>query len=232
MTDHYVYTHAKPDGTVFYVGKGKNRRAWNMKRVGNPHHAAIVAKYGESAISVAVYRVPDEGTALSLECEIIAEYRAMGVRLSNITLGGEGTSGRPMSEKTKAVLDVYRRMPRSAATIAKIVARQTGRVKSLTERANIAASLRGKKRPAHVIEALVKHNTGRPLPLSAKPSVLRCLEPIATKLPNGTRLMQGKSGTGRTVSIAGRKKSGSRLRATSAHNRSGRHSRSAPSGAT
>lgn len=33
MNNFYVYEHWRPDtGVCFYVGKGKEKRAWDMKR--------------------------------------------------------------------------------------------------------------------------------------------------------------------------------------------------------
>lgn len=95
----YVYTHARPGGGVFYVGKGSGRRAWDFspsRRRG--HHSNIIAKHGRSQIEVQVYPCASEDHALRLEVEMIAQFRAAGAVLVNLTDGGEGTAGRPMNE--------------------------------------------------------------------------------------------------------------------------------------
>jgi len=98
MTIRFAYIHCKPDGTPFYVGKGSLRRA---KYLGerNPHHKAVVAKYGAKNISKGWIECSNDETAFELEKGIIKCLRRMGVILTNFTDGGEG--GKNPTEETR-----------------------------------------------------------------------------------------------------------------------------------
>lgn len=99
----YVYTHARPDGSVFYVGKGSRRRAWDFSPSRRPvHHLNIVKKYGRDAISIQVIPCDSEEAAFALERQMIADLRAAEVALINRTDGGEGAAGRPINPKSAA----------------------------------------------------------------------------------------------------------------------------------
>ncbi len=93
----YVYTHAKPDGSIFYVGKGLKARVNKIQRPHNSYHTRIVEKYGVENIIIESKLCESERHALDLEVFIIRMYRRMGVKLTNATDGGEGTSGRVAS---------------------------------------------------------------------------------------------------------------------------------------
>lgn len=94
----YVYTHARPDGSVFYIGKGRGRRAWDLSPSRRSlHHRNITTKHGLDAIVVSILPVPTEDAAFSIERAMIADHLASGFHLTNFTKGGEGCSGRPVS---------------------------------------------------------------------------------------------------------------------------------------
>ena len=113
---YYVYEHIRLDNmTCFYVGKGKNDRAYEKGR--NKHHDAIASKFGYAVVIVGENL--SEKEAHNLEKEIIEEYvfelgygiDIKGFRnctdkfyLTNATFGGEGCSGRTVSEETKIKL--------------------------------------------------------------------------------------------------------------------------------
>lgn len=102
----YVYTHARPDGSVFYVGKGRGRRAWDFSPTRRTaHHRNIVEKYGLLAIRVEVYPAASEDDAFAEERRLIAELKASGIALINLTDGGEGVSGRLMTDASRAALE-------------------------------------------------------------------------------------------------------------------------------
>ena len=91
----YVYTHAKPDGTVFYVGKGCGRRANVLSKSARcVQHNRTVAKYGrENIIVQKVDEGLSESAAGTLESALIAAYREAGYDLANVTDGGGGVAG-------------------------------------------------------------------------------------------------------------------------------------------
>jgi hypothetical protein len=103
--NYYVYEHIRNDNnTVFYIGKGRGRRAYSPRR--NPHHDRIVNKYGFT-INIVKDNL-SESEAFELEQELIKDYvfnKGYGIdiegfrkpnsiyQLTNHTFGGDGSSG-------------------------------------------------------------------------------------------------------------------------------------------
>jgi len=102
----YVYEHWRPDtGTVFYVGKGKERRAWDSLQGRNRWHKAIQKHLVSLGLEFEVRIVVDgltEREAFAEEIRRIAEHRLAGAKLCNLSDGGEGPSGRKHTEEWKA----------------------------------------------------------------------------------------------------------------------------------
>lgn len=94
----YVYLHKKPDGTVFYVGKGKGRRAWSRQNR-NIHWHRTVNKHGGYSVEI-LEDCLCEDEALCLEVETIDTFGLDN--LTNLALGGSGVSGMVHSEETRA----------------------------------------------------------------------------------------------------------------------------------
>jgi len=93
-SDFYVYEHIRKDtGEVFYVGKGRAKRAYFAnKYCRSVWWQKIVKKAG--GFDVNFYAVDlTEDAAFQLERDLIAQYRASGVKLCNQTDGGDGISG-------------------------------------------------------------------------------------------------------------------------------------------
>jgi len=104
---YYAYLHAKP-GTedasgIFYVGKGKGKRAYEFK-YRNKYHLNKINKYGCANILVGKLECSDEKTAFDLEKGLIKCLKRMSISLVNLTDGGEGTSGLTQSSEHKAKL--------------------------------------------------------------------------------------------------------------------------------
>ena len=100
MKTHYTYAHSKPDGTIFYIGKGIGRRAYSKNR--NDYWKRIVAKYGYEVQILAYWDTEKE--SLDHEVLLIACMKDMGIELCNLTEGGEGATGYQHSEEHKASL--------------------------------------------------------------------------------------------------------------------------------
>jgi hypothetical protein len=92
----YVYEHWRPDKDVcFYVGKGSDIRAYNMSNR-KPHHKAIRKKLTAMGLSIEIRIFANgltEDEAFDVERFRISQLRSQGIKLSNLTDGGEGVSG-------------------------------------------------------------------------------------------------------------------------------------------
>lgn len=98
--DFYVYEHRRSDtGAVFYVGKGCRKRATNFHNRGRFWNN-VKKCAGGVFVTYPVTNV-DEELAFLAEVELIAKYRKIGVKLVNISDGGEGATGWVPSEETK-----------------------------------------------------------------------------------------------------------------------------------
>lgn len=159
----YVYVHRRADtGEVFYIGKGSGKRAWATQYRTEYWHR-VKSKYG--IVIQILERFEKESDAFKHEKAIIALHRAAGLRICNITDGGEGASGMVMTEVAKAKISAANKgrlrgpdseetrkrkseaakgRPMSAEAIAKTAAFHTGRKRSPETIAKMSAALKGK----------------------------------------------------------------------------------------
>jgi len=87
----YVYEHIRNDtNAIFYVGKGKKERAYRVNDR-NEYWKNIVNKTGYTVRFV--IKDVDEELAYLAEEERIDQLKRLGIKLTNLTLGGEGASG-------------------------------------------------------------------------------------------------------------------------------------------
>jgi len=100
-TTYYVYEHIRRDnGAVFYVGKGKGKRAFDAKNRNNKYWKRVVEKCGGFDVKFVAKDI-DEELALLCEIERIDQLKRIGVKLTNLTNGGDGASGRFVSDEEK-----------------------------------------------------------------------------------------------------------------------------------
>jgi len=94
MLTYYTYAYLRKDGTPYYIGKGTGRRAYHKHGVSIPPKDRIVflkqnlseqQAHEHEICMIAMFGRKDIGTGI----------------LRNRTDGGEGTSGRKLSEETK-----------------------------------------------------------------------------------------------------------------------------------
>ena len=105
MTIFYAYVHCRPDGRVFYVGKGSGRRSITFSKR-NAHHQNIVKKYGKENIGIGKIECSSEDIAFELEKGLLKCFKRMGVSLVNRSDGGEGPSGMRHSEEARRKMSV------------------------------------------------------------------------------------------------------------------------------
>ena len=103
MKTFYTYLHCKPDGSIFYVGKGMGDRA-TSKENRNRYWKRTVNKYGYEVKIIAYWETENE--AFEHEKQLISEYKALGIKLVNLTNGGEGSAGYRWTDEQKANFDM------------------------------------------------------------------------------------------------------------------------------
>ena len=138
----YVYLHRrKTDNKVFYVGKGKGKRAYS-KHGRSDWWKRTVEKHG--FVVEVVFSALSEEDAFQCEKDTILEFRYFDHPLVNLTDGGEGTSGHKPS----------------AETIAKRTKQTTGKKRTPEQCKRISESLKGRKLSPSVVEGMIKRRTG------------------------------------------------------------------------
>ncbi len=158
----YAYIHARPDGTPFYVGKGIRERAVELTSNRNKYHNNIVAKHGAENILVGKMDCSSEEIAFELEKGLIKCLRRAGVKLANMTDGGEGCSGLIYSEQSRAKMSASQKLRiRTPEEIARMSASLKGRIFSEEHK----EALRGRKLSREhrdKLSALAKNRNWKP----------------------------------------------------------------------
>lgn len=97
---YFIYSHIRNDNNkIFYIGKGNKKRPYDIyNRNRYWHH--VVNKHGFTVQIIAEHEKEED--AYKHEKELIAYHKSIGSPLVNLTDGGEGASGMPKSEETKA----------------------------------------------------------------------------------------------------------------------------------
>lgn len=176
-----MYEHWRPDKDVcFYVGKGRDKRAWDFVYGRNQYHQAVIGKLFRLGLTVEVRIVGSnlsDADALKLEMERIALYGAD--TLTNLTHGGEGNefSKKEVHEKISKthrqkwldkefrtwMLGIWaaNRKPVSEERRRALSERMKGFTHTEDARARISAARKKNGWPAHVREAQRLAVTGK-----------------------------------------------------------------------
>lgn len=104
--DVCLYLHKKPCGEVFYVGIGNAKRPYDKFR-NNPFWLNVSKKYPDYIVEI-LEKDLNWKEACEKEIQLIAFYKRAcdGGNLTNITIGGDGTKGRIVTDELK---EIYRK---------------------------------------------------------------------------------------------------------------------------
>lgn len=151
--EFYTYIYNDIDGTPLYVGKGKNKRAfqhlWSKNHLGNVLRKRH--RQGYDIQPIITYH-ETEAAAMVEERRLIADLGRADLGtgpLLNVAAGGEGASGSVRSDEFKQNLSKYHTgRPKSLETRAKMSAHAKTRTISPEVRAKIARTHTGRKQSA------------------------------------------------------------------------------------
>jgi hypothetical protein len=105
MSEFYVYAYLREDNTPYYIGKGKGDRAYSkMKGEVNPPK-------DKNKIVILKDKLK-ESDAFSEEIALISQYGRKDIGtgiLRNKTNGGDGPSGRKVSESSRLLMSINRK---------------------------------------------------------------------------------------------------------------------------
>lgn len=143
--NYYVYAYLREDGSPYYIGKGKGRRAWSTL-----HSVKLPA---DSARIVMIETNLTDAEAIDLEVELIKKHgrKDLGTGiLRNMTDGGDGQAGRICLDETRN----------------KIGKANTGKPSSMKGKKNpgLSASLKGKPKSLEHVKKLSVAKKGKPQP--------------------------------------------------------------------
>lgn len=152
--DFYVYAWLRPCGEPFYIGKGRGKRDKKTKSAGrNLLFERIVEKIrreGEEPLVLRVMECLTEGEAFELEMSLIKLHgrinNGTGI-LSNMTDGGEGTSGRIVSIETRSAMSSTTKNNKSYEILLQddTISRRLSALRSPIVRKKIGDAQRGRK---------------------------------------------------------------------------------------
>jgi hypothetical protein len=119
MNNFCVYAHVKPNGEVFYIGKGKKQRS-KETRGRNIYWKRVVNKHGYNIVILADCLNNEQ--ALSEEMSIIAHFKKFNT-LVNMTDGGEGMTGYVTPDSVKEKLKIKKSKENNPMFKGKILAK-------------------------------------------------------------------------------------------------------------
>jgi len=164
LMQYYIYQHRAADtGAIFYVGKGKDKRhADKNKR--SRYWKFYVEKHGFTSEIIA--NGLDEELAFLAEMECIDIYRKRGIKLVNLSNGGEGCSGysHPHSEESKKKMSIARlgntnKLGKKISNESKLKISIAKKGKSLSEKhkKSISKGLIGNKHTAKLTDDQIRY---------------------------------------------------------------------------
>jgi hypothetical protein len=145
MNIYYVYQYVREDQTPYYIGKGKDDRAWKSHRRSN---GAEIKPKDINRIQILIENLSEQ-EAWDLETELIAKYglKSEGGILVNMKEGGQGgTPSKELREHLSKILTGKKKPPRTEQHSINQSLAQKGIPKP-----KVSEALKGRKQPKSVI---------------------------------------------------------------------------------
>ena len=157
---YYTYFHVRKDtGVIFYVGKGKDDRAWSLSGR-NKEWLAAVEKHGMGVLIVDRFEIEED--ALAHERYLILTLKSAGFTLANLTVGGGGLSGFTVADETKLKISRSQKGKKlSPEHVAAMRAGQKGKKRSEEARRNMSAAFKGRKHSEETKAKIAASNKNR-----------------------------------------------------------------------
>jgi hypothetical protein len=202
MNQFYTYIHCKPNGDPFYVGKGKNKRAFRLERPENSQHQFTVNKYGKKNIQVFIFNCESEEQAFKDEIQQISQFRKEGYDLCNHTNGGDGPSGLIVSDEGRRKMSEAKigkkRKPFTDETRLKMSNVQKGRIKIFSPEARKIMEekvwIKGKIFSKEIREKISENRKGiKPSKKSIEMLIKRCKD-IPLSIEHRKKISESKKG--------------------------------------
>lgn len=163
MDNFYVYLHRRVlDNSVFYVGKGKDKRAWS-KQGRSEYWKRIVNKHGY-IVHIVQSNLPNK-IALEYEIEMIRHYGRQN--LCNMTDGGEGIAN-PSLETRRKLSIAHLGKPKTPEAIQKTRLAHIGKIVGKETREKIAAIQLGRPRTEYTKNKISTSMLGLPKTLETR----------------------------------------------------------------
>jgi hypothetical protein len=144
---YYVYEYLRKDGSPYYVGKGKDKRAWCSHKRSN---GTDLLPKDTQRIKIVKDNLTEK-EALNYEEKLIEHYgiKSEGGLLRNLTYGGEGRTPTEelrnlMSQRRKGLNKGKKKPPRSKEHAEKITMKIKGRPNP-----KVSQALKGRKQSLH-----------------------------------------------------------------------------------
>lgn len=148
--DYYVYEYLREDNTPYYIGKGRDNRAFTKQG----HTVPLPPK---NRIRFIKENLTNK-EASDLEIKLIAKYgrKDLGTGiLRNMTDGGEGSPGRIATEEQKRKMKLARaKQVTTEETREKMRLAHTGRIHSAETKQKMSQSAKGKSKSLETIHRI------------------------------------------------------------------------------